>query len=64
MNLPVMQQSPWQRGHDDGMQGKPAPGFPKADSTWTERLYAAGWNSGTRDRLAASPKPIPLPSTA
>lgn len=63
MNLPTMQKTPWQRGHDDGMQGRPAPGFPRGDATWSERLYASGWNSGTRDRLAAQQKPIPSQET-
>lgn len=50
MYLPLQTKTPWQRGYEAGRQGQPAPKFPKGDAGWTERLYAAGWNSGARDR--------------
>lgn len=42
--------SPWERGYADGLAGKPGPAFPTPDSSWAQRLYAAGWSRGVDHR--------------
>lgn len=49
---PAPDQSPYERGREDGRQGKPAPSFPTPDSTWSDRLYARGWSRGIELRKA------------
>lgn len=48
--MTAIEKSPWQRGHDDGLAGKPGPAIPKADATWAERLYSSGWSRGVEAR--------------
>ncbi|MBN3761373.1 hypothetical protein [Burkholderia sp. Ac-20365] len=48
---PPNRRTPYQRGEDDGLAGKPGPAFPRADSDWSERLYNRGWEAGISKRL-------------
>lgn len=43
--------SPFSRGFDDGLAGKPGPAFPNGNSDWASRLYNRGWESGTQKRM-------------
>lgn len=57
MRLPEQTVTPWQQGYDAGLAGQAAPPFPKGDASWSERLYASGWNSGARARVVAAEQP-------
>ena len=46
------EKSPYQRGFDAGMEGKPGPAFSTPDTPWAARLYERGWSAGTDARLA------------
>lgn len=45
--------SPFDRGFEDGLAGKPGPAFPTGTSDWASRLYNRGWESGTEKRMAS-----------
>lgn len=53
--LPFVDRSPYARGEEDGLAGKPGPAFPTATSPWHEKLYNRGWEAGiTRRAIAAA----------
>lgn len=43
--------TPYMRGIADGEAGKSGPPFPTPDSSWSERLYNAGWMRGACKRI-------------
>lgn len=45
--------SPYVRGEADGFEGKPGPAFPRATSTWADKLYNRGWEAGISKRVQA-----------
>lgn len=47
---PLPRQTPYERGHADGLLGKPGPAFPTPDSDWSYRLYNRGWEAGIDER--------------
>lgn len=41
--------TPYERGYDAGLAGKPAPPFPTSQASWAQRLYHRGWHDGVED---------------
>lgn len=50
-NAEAGQKSDYERGFEDGLQGKPAPPFSKPDTSWSARLYERGWSAGADKRI-------------
>jgi hypothetical protein len=48
---PQPSKTPFERGHEDGLLGKPGPAFPKPDADWSSRLYNRGWEAGVDERM-------------
>lgn len=58
---PPPEKSPFQRGREDGVSGKPAPAMPRYDTPWSERLYASGWSRGADERNQVHAQQLPAP---
>ena len=43
--------TPYDRGFAAGTAGERGPAFPKADASWSDRLYNRGWEDGTDRRM-------------
>jgi hypothetical protein len=43
----------YERGARDGEDGRGTPPFPTATSSWADRLYHQGWQTGTARRNCA-----------